>query len=451
MAEESTGTGYTFGVRRSYDDLNNLSARTYTLNGVSHTTTYAYDSDNRVSQKTNGSVSSAYTYDAYSRLTGITGTGVNTSVGYKTVNSAPTGQIQSWSVSSPSGSYGKNWTYTYDQKGNITAISDGSQTVTYQYDGQNQLTRENNPYAGKTWIYQYDDGGNILSKTEYAYTTGSVSGTGNAVTYEYDSEWKDLLEEYNGTAVSSDSIGNITALGTRTFTWEHGRQLASATNGSTSVTYSYDADGLRTGKTVGSTQTKYYYLGTQLTDMTVGSVAMHFSYDELGPESVTYNGATYYYVKNLQGDVVAILNSSGTAVVEYTYDAWGKLLSTTGTMASTLGVHNPLRYRGYVYDTETELYYLQTRYYDPGMGRFICSDIYTSTGQGILGHNMFAYCRNNPVSRKDASGTDDVAAWNFNEDNNPLNDAGNPSGVGSGSGSGSGSNHSGGGEHSWRK
>lgn len=146
--------------------------------------------------------------------------------------------------------------------------------MTYQYDGQNQLTRENNPYAGKTWIYQYDDGGNILSKTEYAYTTGAVSGTGNAVTYEYDSEWKDLLEEYNGTAVSSDSIGNITALGTRTFTWEHGRQLASATNGSTSVTYSYDADGLRTGKTVGSTQTKYYYLGTQLTDMTVGSVAV---------------------------------------------------------------------------------------------------------------------------------------------------------------------------------
>ena len=92
------------------------------------------------------------------------------------------------------------------------------------------------------------------------------------------------------------------------------------------------------------------------------------------PLSVKYNGSTYYYVTNLQGDVIAILDSSGAMVVEYTYDAWGKPLTTTGTMASALGMVNPLRYRGYVYDRETELYFLQSRYYNPEWDRFINAD-----------------------------------------------------------------------------
>ncbi len=126
---------------------------------------------------------------------------------------------------------------------------------------------------------------------------------------------------------------------------------------------------------------------------------------------VTYGGTTYYYATNLQGDVVAILNGSGTAVVSYTYDAWGNVLSTTGSLASTLGTHNPLRYRGYVYDTETGLYYLQSRYNDPTTGRFINADVYASTGQGIIGHNMFAYCGNNPVCYSDPAGTFFLYDW----------------------------------------
>ena len=139
--------------------------------------------------------------------------------------------------------------------------------------------------------------------------------------------------------------------------------------------------------------------------MTVDGNTLYFAYDASGtPMSVTYNGTNYYYATNLQGDVTAILNASGTAVVQYTYDAWGKILTTTGSMASTLGVHNPLRYRGYVYDTETTLYYLQSRYYAPELGRFINADAYISTGRGILGNNMFAYCRSNLVCRVDKLG-----------------------------------------------
>ena len=127
--------------------------------------------------------------------------------------------------------------------------------------------------------------------------------------------------------------------------------------------------------------------------------------------TVTYNGTTYFYATNLQGDIVAILDSTGAAVVKYTYNAWGNLLTTTGSMASTLGIHNPLRYRGYVYDTETGLYYLQSRYYNPEMGRFINADTYITTGQGLLSNNTFAYCLNNPVNRTDTSGT--ASLWYY--------------------------------------
>ena len=107
---------------------------------------------------------------------------------------------------------------------------------------------------------------------------------------------------------------------------------------------------------------------------------------------------------NLQGDVTEILDANGTAVVSYTYDAWGNPLSTAGTMSAILGTLNPLRYRGYVYDHETGLYYLQSRYYNPTTGRFINADIFTSTGQGQLGNNVFAYCLNNPVNLNDPTG-----------------------------------------------
>ncbi len=123
------------------------------------------------------------------------------------------------------------------------------------------------------------------------------------------------------------------------------------------------------------------------------------------PYALKYTGTLYYYITNLQGDVLHIVNTSGTPVVSYTYDPYGKPLTTTGTEATTLGAHNPLRYRGYVYDTETGLYYLQSRYYDPEIGRFINGDAFASTGQGIIGCNMFAYCGNNPVVFFDPFGT----------------------------------------------
>ena len=121
---------------------------------------------------------------------------------------------------------------------------------------------------------------------------------------------------------------------------------------------------------------------------------LSFSYDASGlPMSVVYNGTAYFYTVNLQGDVMAIVDAAGNAVVSYAYDAWGNILSVTGTMADTLGESNPLRYRGYVYDNETGLYYSLSRYCDPEASRFISAIAFTSIGRDV----SFAYCFNKAI------------------------------------------------------
>ena len=119
------------------------------------------------------------------------------------------------------------------------------------------------------------------------------------------------------------------------------------------------------------------------------------------------------FEKNLQGDIVAIYNTSGTAVATYKYDAWGNVISATGTMASV----NPFRYRGYYYDTETGFYYVSSRYYDPEVGRYLNADsVMAGVGGSVQGYNLFAYCFNNPVNMSDSSGhwpqwIKDAANW----------------------------------------
>ena len=143
------------------------------------------------------------------------------------------------------------------------------------------------------------------------------------------------------------------------------------------------------------------------------TAVLDFIYDESGkPFALKYStdGATfdtYYYVLNLQGDVVKLIQANGHIVAQYTYDAWGNV-SSSGRLAEI----NPLRYRGYYYDNETGFYYLQSRYYDPANRRFINADSYQSTGQGFVGTNMFAYCNNSPILFVDHDGDDaEAVGW----------------------------------------
>ena len=287
--------------------------------------------------------------------------------------------------------------YTYDNMGNIATYTDANGTVTYTYDALGQLTKAE---GSVTYEYSYDNAGNILSANGHTYTYG-------------DATWADLLTAVDGHAITYDAAGNPTSYynGTNwSFTWEHGRNLGAATNGTTSLEFTYDVDGLRTSKTVNGTKHTYYYAGGTLLRETYGDTVLDFFYAGGVPYAFKHNGTLYYYITNLQGDVMSIVDEQGNVVASYEYDPYGNVISATGDLAET----NPLRYRGYYYDAETRLYYLQSRYYDPELGRFINADAYASTGQGVLGYNMFAYCGNNPVVNYDPAGTERIS-FHYNQ------------------------------------
>ena len=411
---EKSGSTSVQTYNASYDTANRLTGYNYQLspawNGtLGSTRTYGYTykaSDGSLSSMTAPGGSFAYAYDGLKRLSSRVltvggATLINRQFGYLAGagTNGTTLLVSSLTNKNASGGTISQYNYTYDALGNITAIS-GSTSAAYTYDNQSQLLTET--VGDTTYTYTYDTYGNLRSKTDGTTTD----------TYTYgDSQWLDLLTAYNGNTISYDAIGNPTTWydGT-TFTWVNGRRLASATNTAENLTatYTYDSDGLRLTKTINGVEHKYLWQGSKLVSEYYDGKELEFFYDESGnPFAFSYKASssatpvTYYYLTNLQGDITGILDSSGTSVAAYTYNAWGEILSSTGDMASI----NPLRYRGYYYDADTGFYYVSSRYYDPEIGRFINADDYASNGQGFVGTNMFAYCLNNPVIYADSTGT----------------------------------------------
>jgi RHS repeat-associated protein len=290
--------------------------------------------------------------------------------------------------------------YTYDDNGNIATMTVGNTTYAYTYDANNQLktvSTNDNSYSAS---YNYDNGGNITSKTVNGVTTAYGYG---------DTNWKDKLTSYDGQSITYDEIGNPLSYRGMTMSWT-GRRLNSITNSGVSNSYLYDANGIRTRKTVGSTVTEYFTNGSTILAEKTGSNVLWYIYDSDGEIlGFIYNGTPYYYIKNVQGDVYKVVNASGSVVASYTYDAWGKVLSSTGSMAQI----NSIRYRSYYYDAETGFYYLQSRYYDPETGRFLNADDTANLGAdgSILSYNLFVYCLNNPVNRFDVDGNWSLPNW----------------------------------------
>ena len=286
---------------------------------------------------------------------------------------------------------GRTFSYEYDAEERITKVTDSVDgTTEYTYDALGQLlTETKNGIMINTMAY--DNYGNIVKKNGKAYTYG-------------DTTWKDLLTGFDGKTITYDAQGNPTSYLGHTLTWEKGRQLKKFDN----IEYTYNANGIRTSKTVGGVKHEYTLDGTKILRETWGNNTLIPLYDnEDSVCGILYNDTPYYFVKNLQGDIISIVNKDAQTVARYSYDAWG--VCTVTQNSAGIATINPFRYRGYYYDEETGLYYLQSRYYAANIGRFIIPDkIFDS--QILLFGNIHFYCNNNPTNSIDSNGHFALAA-----------------------------------------
>ena len=440
-----------------YDDYGKLTGIA-TYNGedysvIMHAVNYTYNDDDQVTAVTNSNGQQiSYTYDDFGRLDERTSSygGLNLWSCYDyTLGKNPATQTTALVASEY---IYKNQQiiglvrYTYDSKGNIIEIcSENEYIISYEYDEYNQLIRENNSKLGYTYLYSYDTCGNLRCKETRPYSTAPSNEITNSMpismeTYGFsDSVWGDLRTEYSvynfeqqastSGNTTYDGIGNPLSYfnGTQyTFIWQNGRQLSSATVGGGTVTYKYNQDGIRIEKSYGSYKYEYTLNGTQITrerlsNTSTGAIVRdsYYFYDASGIISsariYVYNGsvATEYnllFRTNIQGDVCEILNSDGTSIMSIYYDAWGNFeeeINCENTQLIMLAYEAPFRYRSYYYDSELSMYYLNTRYYDAKMYRFINADDFTVIGAtpgALTDKNLFAYCDNNPVMRVDDNG-----------------------------------------------
>ena len=289
-----------------------------------------------------------------------------------------------------------------------------------------RLIREDNQALGFTKTYVYDGNGNIESIREYAYTTGDDLNNVRVARYGYDGVGihKDRLMQYTGYDGQSenisdyDSIGNPCKYRGHVLKWERGRQLAKYGE----IEYRYDASGIRQEKQAGNVLHKYYTDGSRIYKEERGNEVLWYHYDNTGVTGLEHNGKKYYFQKNIQGDVVRIFDEAGSLKASYIYDAWGNhrvidgmtgmdvthdftIGGVTTDVSQHIGNINPFRYRGYYFDRETGLYYLNSRYYDPAICRFINADDVSYINPEIInGLNLYAYCFNDPVNAIDEAG-----------------------------------------------
>lgn len=296
-----------------------------------------------------------------------------------------------------------NKAYTdYDQAYRIQYGTDGNviadERNQYTYDSHGQLIRVSGADESS---YTYDSRGNLLSKTE----------DGIPVQYAYtNAQWPDQVTAVDGVALTYDQVGNLTGYGARQYNWTRGKLLESVTDEQGSYTYTYDADGYRATKVTANGKTTFDTIGGQLLAQAGPEGNLYFQYSGGTPFGFVLDDIQYYYLTNLNGDVVGITDAQGKLLAQYVYDPWGKLLQINTTEpdnADQLAVAtaNPLRYRGYYYDSETGMYYLQSRYYDPDLGRFISADDFDClTTSNFFSVNAYAYCWNSPIAFKDSEG-----------------------------------------------
>ena len=410
-----------------YDyDLNNNITKLASKNGDSSIVhSFTYGKDNLLTEYSSDVSSKVtYTYDGLNRQTKSSvalKTPLDMSYTYYDSNRGEnftTTKIKEETI-------GKDtYKYEYDTNGNITDIykkvnNDWQRLYLYEYDEFNQLITFCDYINQKQYRYDYDEAGNILTETVSRIGAHGQLYDSRVNAYGYDdANWGDKLTSYNGETITYDEIGNpLSYRDGMEMTWLNGRKLTTLQSGNDSISYKYDSNGVRTSKTVNGVEYTYEYLNGKLMHETRGEKVFDYCYDANGQlYAVSYkansstNAVTYYYAHNWRGDITSIYDGEGNMVAKYEYDAWGNVLTVTNSNNSEItdpnhiANLNPFRYRSYYYDSESGLYYLMSRYYDPVTHRFVNADGYFQSGDNILDTNMNAYCRNNPIMNLDFTG-----------------------------------------------
>ncbi len=393
-------------IKYIYDKNSNISDKKYQLTSTSHTIHNNFNKDDFIDTVAFDGNEIHYHYDSLGRLIGKD---INnqffTTYEYMSNGNRTTNLIKLINNN------GDIYEYIYDKSGNIVNIfHNGVMENKYYYDECGQLAEENYRLNGYTRrITNNDDNhGNILVKRHYRSDYSLIGEE----TFEFNnSNWEDQLTKYGDIEYVYDEIGNPICIGNTTLTWINGRQLESYGNNH----YKYDINGIRISKIVDNVETKYHLEGNKIIFEEKGNDVIYYIYNGNDIIGFQYNDEVYYYIKNIQQDIIGILDSNYNVVARYTYDAWGNILfiqDTDGHFLYDEEDHianiNPFRYRSYYYDSEIKLYYLNSRYYDPSIGRFLNADGIIGANQDLLGYNLYAYCSNNPIMFSDLSGREDM-------------------------------------------
>ena len=454
----AVGTDTLYDIYYTYDSQGRLTNKSIYYPGHKakqvSSVSYEYNDRNLISKIINSNAEAIeYTYDVFNRISNVQKT-LGSTVFENNYTYAP-GRYNdgdtSWLIdehtSALNGEAVYNAQYTYDDRGNIISIEYGGDNghVSYEYDDKNQLIRENNQRLGYTYLFTYDNGGNLRYKETREFTLEPTSVIEPTMplsfeSYSVNSSSGDAVTRYTlvspmqGTladgSITYDGLGNPLTYyngASYSFTWTEGRLLASATVGAETYSFKYNQDGIRVEKIANGIRYEYFLEGTRIirqteTSLSTGKVTKDtlFYYDQNGyissasiyiPKSNGSYAPAYnlVFLTNIQGDVISIYNTSGTKLVEFTYDAWGNFISNTvgGTATEKqLALETPFRYRSYYFDRELQLYYLNSRYYDARLHRFINADsvAYLGANGDLQGFNLYAYCSNNPVMFVDFSG-----------------------------------------------
>ena len=396
-----------FCAQFQYDSNDNVINKKYLLDGTSNNIQNTFDADDNLTKtKLDDDTEIDYMYDGLGRRN-MTKLNNHYDIQYEYVKN---GNRTSTLIKSIQ--YGSNqYSYQYDAINNIKKVFyNGNLLKEYFYDNLNELISEDDYEQGNKISYNYDNFGNLLTKTIVNKETNDIISTDS---YEYKNpKWQDQLTKFNNQEIIYDEIGNPIKIGTDiNLSWQNGCSLSSYSDKNKTVNYQYNHSGVRIGKTINDTTISYYLEDDDVLYEKRGNDLIYYLYDDSSVVGLKYKGNTYYYIKNIQNDIIGILDSNYQTIASYTYDSFGKILSVQDengneiTDETHIANINPFRYRGYYYDTETRLYYLKNRYYNPEWCRFLNVDSIIDSDNDIMSNNLYLYAKNNPIMYRDSDGT----------------------------------------------